>query len=174
VSNAVRQGGVLSRYLFAVYLDDLSNELNNIKTGCYIGEVLLNHLMFADDICVFCPSVRWFQGILNVCQAYTELRGIIFNCNKTVCLMFKAKSAKSTATPLLTLGGQNVKSVDQYKYLLIVLDSLPSSQISKTFRGNYDFNIVQQTNCESLFPDVQMQLKMYFSFLLCAHVGYAS
>jgi len=33
--------------LFAVYSDDLSNELNNIKAGCYIGEVLLNNLKFA-------------------------------------------------------------------------------------------------------------------------------
>ena len=41
VSNGVRQGGVLSAYLFAVYSDDLSNELNNIKAGCYIGEVLI-------------------------------------------------------------------------------------------------------------------------------------
>ena len=49
VSNGVRQSGVLSPYLFAVYLDSLSNELNNIKAGCYLGEVLLNHLMFADD-----------------------------------------------------------------------------------------------------------------------------
>ena len=72
VSHGVRQGGVLSPYLFAVYLDDLSNELNNIKAGCYIGEVLLNHLMFADDICVFCPSVRWLQRILDVCQTYAE------------------------------------------------------------------------------------------------------
>jgi len=32
-------------------------------------------------------------------------------------------SAKSTATPLLKLGGQYVKSVDQYKYLGIVLDT---------------------------------------------------
>jgi len=35
--------------------------------------------------------------------------------------MFKAKSAKSTATPLLKLGGQYVKSVDQYKHIWIVL-----------------------------------------------------
>jgi len=32
--------GGLNPYLFAVYLDDLSNELNNIKAGFYIGEVL--------------------------------------------------------------------------------------------------------------------------------------
>ena len=38
-------------------------------------------------------------------------------------MTFKAKSAKSTATPLLTLGGQYVKSVDQYKYMGIVLDN---------------------------------------------------
>ena len=73
VSTGVRQGGVLSPYLFAVYLDDLSNELNDIKAGCYIGEVLLNHLMFADDICVLCPSVRWLQRILDACQAVVGL-----------------------------------------------------------------------------------------------------
>ena len=95
VSNGVRQGGVLSPYLFAVYLDDLSNELKNIKAGCYIGEVFLNHLMFADDICVLCPSVRWLQRILDVCRAHAESHGIIFNCNKTVCMTFKAKVQKA-------------------------------------------------------------------------------
>jgi len=65
--------------------------------------------MFADDICVFCPNVPWLQKILYVFQAYAESRGIIFNCNKTVCMTFKAKSAKSTATPVLKLGGQYVK-----------------------------------------------------------------
>jgi len=113
----------LSPYLIAVYLYDLSTELNNIKTGCYVGEVLLNHLMFVDDICVFSSSVQGLQSILDVCQAYAESHGIIFNCSKTVCMTFKAKSAKSTVTPLLTLGGQNVKSVvNHYKYLGIVLD----------------------------------------------------
>jgi len=30
----------------------------------------------------------------------------LFNCNKTVCMTFKAKTAKSTVIPLLTLGLQ--------------------------------------------------------------------
>ena len=160
MSNGVRQGGVLSLYLFAFYLDDLSNELNNIKIGCYVGEVVLNHLMFADDICVLFPSVRRLQRILDVCQAYAKSHGIIFNCTKAVCMTFKAKSAKSEATPLLKLGGQYVKSVDQYK--IWGLYWIQSSQMTKTFRDNCDINIVQQTSCETLFPDVQMHLKAYF------------
>ena len=56
-------------------------------------------------------------------------------------MTFKAKSEKSTATPILKLGGQYVKSVDQYKYLGIVLDTELSDD--KTFRDNCDINIVQ-------------------------------
>jgi len=38
-------------------------------------------------------------------------------------MTFKAKSAKSIVTTLLALGGQNVKSVNQCKYLGTVLDT---------------------------------------------------
>jgi len=38
-------------------------------------------------------------------------------------MKFKAKSAKCTVTPLLMLGGQNVKSGNYYKYMGIVLDA---------------------------------------------------
>jgi len=38
-------------------------------------------------------------------------------------MTFKAMSAKSTVTPLLTLGGQYAKSLNHYKYLGIVLDT---------------------------------------------------
>ena len=38
-------------------------------------------------------------------------------------MTFKAKRAKSTATPVLKLGGQYIKCVDQYKYLGILLDT---------------------------------------------------
>ena len=70
--------------------------------------------MFADDICVFCPSVRGMQSILDVCQACTGSHEIIFNCSKTVCMMFKAKTAKSTVIPLLIQGVLTVKFVSHY------------------------------------------------------------
>ncbi len=40
VSNGVHQGGILSAYLFNVYMDDLSNELNAYKIGCVSGNAV--------------------------------------------------------------------------------------------------------------------------------------
>jgi len=129
--------------------------------------------MFADDICVFCPSVRWLQRILDVCQVYAESHGIIFNCNKTVCMTFIAKSARRTATPVLKLGGQYVNSVDQYKYLGILLDTELSDD--KDIQRQLRYQYLQQTSCEPLFPIVEMQLKTYFFVPFvrpCIHLNY--
>jgi len=52
----------------------------------------------------FSFSEMWRRELLSVCQAYAESHGNIFNYSKNVCMTFKAKSAKSTVTPLLTHG----------------------------------------------------------------------
>jgi len=90
-------------------------------------------------MCLFCSHVRGLQSILDACQAYAETHGIIFNCSKTVCVTFKAKRAKSTVIPLLTLGGQSVKSVTHYKYLGIVPDTELSDEkdIQRQLRYQY-------------------------------------
>ena len=45
VSNGVRQGGVLSPYMFNVYMEGLSEMLNTCQTGCYSGVSKVNHLV---------------------------------------------------------------------------------------------------------------------------------
>ena len=61
VSNGVRQGGILSPKLFAIYVDDLSHELTLCKSGCYIDDQCMNHVMYADDICLMAPSAIGLQ-----------------------------------------------------------------------------------------------------------------
>ena len=56
VYNGVRQGGILSPFLFNVYMDDLSVNLKKCPTGCIAGGTVVNHLMYADDIVLLSPS----------------------------------------------------------------------------------------------------------------------
>ena len=48
----VRQGDILSPCLFAVYVDDLSKQLIDARSGCFIEHQCINHVMYADDICL--------------------------------------------------------------------------------------------------------------------------
>ena len=38
ISNGIRQGGVLNPYLFSLYMNSLSENLNHLCVGCYIGD----------------------------------------------------------------------------------------------------------------------------------------
>lgn len=70
VRNGVRQGGILFPILFNLCVDDLSISLNNCTTGCMIGNSLVNHIMYADDLVVLSPCSAGLQQLLNVCSEY--------------------------------------------------------------------------------------------------------
>ena len=71
VTNGVRQGRDIESILVGCIFDDLFLELNNIKTGCCIGEVLLNHLMFQEGIHaeIACP-ITLVVGLCTTCRGY--------------------------------------------------------------------------------------------------------
>ena len=79
VTNGERQGGILTPYLFAVYLDKLSIQLGSARVGCTVGNMVVNHLKFADDICVFSLSISGLQCLLNICGDYAAEHNITFN-----------------------------------------------------------------------------------------------
>ena len=68
VTNGVRQGGVLSPKRFIVYMDGLSEQLNNSNIGGnFGGGRIVNHISYADDMCLLSFSSAGMQKLLNIC-----------------------------------------------------------------------------------------------------------
>ena len=64
VNCGVRQGGILSPFLFAVYMDDLIDAIRNCGYGLYIGSVFTGALLYADDIALLACSCLGLQKLI--------------------------------------------------------------------------------------------------------------
>ena len=124
VSNGVRQGGMLSPYLFAVYVDDLSVMLNLSNTGLNMYTCMykmLNHIFYADDLCIMSASPAGLQYILNICEKYASDNDIVFNGKKSVCIVFKPDRYK-LKSPDIVLDGAKLEYVENAKHLGVILN----------------------------------------------------
>ena len=63
----VRQGGVLSPILFALYIDDIESALSTSKLGCSINGSYLGCILYADDIILVSTSNSCMQAMLDIC-----------------------------------------------------------------------------------------------------------
>ena len=88
ISNGVKQGGILSPYLFSIYMDNLVDKLINTNMGCKMGDRLINCLMYADDIVLMAPSITALNVLLRECEVFSELYKVNFNPSKSSLMIF--------------------------------------------------------------------------------------
>ena len=74
----VRQGSVLSRFLFAIYLDDLA-ALCRPERKLFI-------ILHADDILLLAPTLTALQKLLHECEHELDLIDMAINFMKCSCL----------------------------------------------------------------------------------------
>ena len=56
IVNGTRQGSVLSPTLFSIYMDEILVNLRKLGVGCYVGEVFMGAISYADDLLLLAPS----------------------------------------------------------------------------------------------------------------------
>ncbi len=172
-SNGTRQGGVLSPYLFNVYVDDLSVRLNSLNVGCYISNTCVNHLMYADDSVLIAPSISILQHMILECQEYAETCDILFNVKKTVYMCVKSRNIYMPKVPSLFLNDQLVDLVDSHKYLGVTMtsDRQDHMDISRSIRTLYIRGNSLISNFKHCSDDVKVQLfKSYCTSIYCCHL----
>ena len=125
------QGGVLSPYLFAIYVNDIIEILQRSGLGCHYKNVSLCIFMYADDILLLAPSVNALQQMIYICENELELLDMVLNPKKTVCMRIGPRF-NATCNNLCTGSGVNLIWVEMFRYLGVFLVS------SREFRCSYD------------------------------------
>ena len=116
-ANGIRQGGILSPYLYNVYTDDLSAALRDTKVGCHIHDECINSLSYADDMVLLAPTLDALQRLIGVCEVYAARHDIVYNTTKTECMVVPPAHSKVTYRKSAWLSGCALAFVDRFTYL---------------------------------------------------------
>ena len=120
--NGVRQGGILSPKWISLYIDDLSLLLREINVGCHIDSICVNHLFYADDLCLMAPSAVGLQLLISVCEKYGVDHDILYNPIKSKCMTI-LPSGYRLKIPSVKLNSIDLVYTNCIKYLGVLLSS---------------------------------------------------
>ena len=170
IFNGVRQGGILSPFLFRFYIRELIDRVTKLNIGCGYFGTNINLLAYADDMVLLAPSWFGLQKLLSVIEDAANEINMSFNTKKTVCMVFNPCNKHKVVCnsfPDFKLAGCNLLFVDNFKYLGHIIDN----------RLNDDSDIKREL--KSLFVranllcrrfqrcSLQVKIKLFRAFCIC-------
>ena len=116
VSHGVKQGCKLSPTLFSLYINDLANDIKQMRLGIDIDDQQLSLLLYADDIALIAPDAQSLQLMLNKLNEWCSKWRLSINSEKTKIVHFRPASVLC-CNELFSCGHLNIKKTEKYKYL---------------------------------------------------------
>ena len=110
----VLQGEVISSYLFTIFVNDLPDILASPTFNP--EEIIINLLMYADDMCCMSYSREGLQLALNDLSDYCDKWGLEVNTLKSKCMVFR-RNGRIYAKDKWTLKNNILETVKEFKYL---------------------------------------------------------
>jgi hypothetical protein len=117
----VRQGGVLSPLLFTIYVNDVIIKLRNSNHGCFINNMFVGCIMYADDLLLIAASVSSLQSMINICAEEIASLDMRFNVVKSSVVRI-GKKFKHHCSPL-SICSDPLEFVNVVKYLGVYIVS---------------------------------------------------
>ena len=114
----MNQGGITIRFLFRNHLSDLDEYLNT-HVGICVGDMLVAHILWVDDLVLMADSVGGMQDQLNKLSAYCSKNLLGVNEIKTKCMSLGHLNLK--------FNGKYIEKVKNYKYLGNIFQSVSRS-----------------------------------------------
>jgi hypothetical protein len=172
IANGVRQGGILSPFLFRFYIRDLIDRIIRLNIGCNYAGTMINLLAYADDMVLLAPSWRALQSLLLIVEDAASKINMSFNTKKTVCMVFNPFNRRKiicSKFPEFTLAGCQLQFVEHFRYLGHVIDNslCDDMDINREIKA-----LFTRTNilCRRFKRcSVPVKLKLFRSFCICLY-----
>ena len=82
----------------------------------------VNHVMYANDICLKAPSPAALQKLIKICYDFIMQNSLSFNFSKSFCMVFKPRLFKLSC-PSLYMSTEKLEYTNRTKYLRFTFNS---------------------------------------------------
>ncbi|MFA0954716.1 RNA-directed DNA polymerase, partial [Klebsiella pneumoniae] len=114
VGTGVRQGCVMSPWLFNVFMDKCVRMADFGDRGVKMGSMLLSVLLYADDAVLLAEGEADLQSMLDALNGSTESMNLRINVGKTKVMVFGGRNGDADG---ITMGGEVLERVSEFVYL---------------------------------------------------------
>ena len=116
----------------------ISKMVNNVglHVGCFVGTMLVNNLMYADDLVLLSPSAAGLSILQSICSTYGIEYDVMYNSTKSNGLLFRSKLLKKLHVPAFVINNTAIDRVSTYKYLGHCINDELSDDDDMTRRRN--------------------------------------
>ena len=89
IKQGIRQGGILSPWLFMCFNTDVTETMDNTNCGVELDPLIrISNVIIADDITLISPQVKGLQHMITAMEEYSNKWRFLFNISKTAVVTF--------------------------------------------------------------------------------------